>query len=107
MASIPPLPLANILTAVSDMTRWRIFRELLKGVALPPVELARRLGTTPSNMSRHLTFLARLSIVERSYGRVYRIPAHFIATDEPNTLDFGAVRIRLDRLDQVDSPDPA
>ena len=97
MNPVPVLDLADILTTVSDLTRWRIFRELLKGEPLPGNELARRLGTTPSNMSRHLTYMASVSILQRGYGSLYRIPAHFIA-EEPNTLDFGAVVLRLDRL---------
>jgi hypothetical protein len=48
-AAPPVLPLAGILTAISDLTRWRILDELLKGEPLPVKELARRLGVSDAS----------------------------------------------------------
>ena len=97
--TVPLLPLADILTAVSHQTRWRIFRELIKGEPLPVMELARRLGVPSTNISKHVNYLAKISILQRGFGQLYRLPTHFLVAGEPTMLDFGAVRLRLDRLD--------
>jgi DNA-binding transcriptional ArsR family regulator len=95
----PHIPLATLLTAVSDRTRWRIFDELLKGEPLPVHELARRLGIRATNISKHMTVLHRSGLVLRGFGKLYRIPPAFLVPGQ-RALDFGAVVLRLDRLDE-------
>ena len=97
-APIPVIPLANILTAISSEIRWRIFDELLKGEPLPVIELARRLGTPATNLSKHVNLLRNFGLLQRGYGNLYRIPAPFLIPGQ-RALDFGAVLLRLDRLD--------
>jgi DNA-binding Lrp family transcriptional regulator len=95
---MPVIPLEPLLTAVSDLTRWRILDELLKGEALPVLELAKRLHVPATNISKHCTVLLRLGILRRGYGNLYSIPACFTVPGQ-RVLDFGAVLLRLDRLD--------
>lgn len=97
-APMPTLPLANILTAISDLTRWRILDELLKGEPLPVKELARRLGVPATNISKHCTALCQFGIVLRGFGNLFKIPDHFQMPGQ-RALDLGAVVLRLDRLD--------
>jgi DNA-binding IclR family transcriptional regulator len=96
--TMPVIPLEDILTAVSDMTRWRILDELLKGEPLPAQELSTRLGVPATNISKHCLTLLRFGIVQRGYGNLYKItPAHLIPGQR--AIDLGAVVLRLDRLD--------
>ena len=88
-------------TAISDKTRWRILDELLKGEALPAIELGKRLKVPATNISKHCVVLHRCGILKRDYG-LYKInPAHLIPGER--ALDLGAVVIRLDRADLVKS----
>ena len=50
------------LKALSDETRWRIVRELLKRT-LTVSELTERLGTTQYNTSKHLRILREAGVV--------------------------------------------
>ena len=97
-AQAPVIPLENILTGISDMTRWRIFDELLKGEPLPVQELAKRLGVPSTNISKHVNLLLRLGMLKRGYGSLYSIPACYLVPGQ-RALDFGAVLLRLDWLD--------
>ncbi len=97
-AARPTIPLANLLTAVSDLTRWRILDELLKGEPLPVQELARRLGASSANISKHCITLCNFGIVQRGFGNLLKIPDYFLVPGE-RALDLGAVVLRLDRLD--------
>jgi DNA-binding transcriptional ArsR family regulator len=99
-APIPVIPLDNLITTISDRTRWHIFDELLKGEPLPVIELARRLGAPATNISKHMNVLRTFGLVTRGYGNLYRIPAPFLIPGQ-RALDFGAVVLRLDRLDAV------
>jgi len=89
----------DIISALANPVRWSILRELARGEPLPVVELARRLGWLPANLSKHALILLRMGLVERGYGLLYRIPARFVVSGEPATLDLGLVVLRLDRLD--------
>ena len=94
----PAIPLDDILTAISDLTRWRILDELLKGEPLPVKELSRRLGAPATNISKHCLLLYRSGIVQRGFGNLYKIhPSHLLPGQR--ALDLGAVVLRLDRLD--------
>ncbi|MFA6561986.1 MAG: helix-turn-helix domain-containing protein [Verrucomicrobiia bacterium] len=95
---IPVIPLGRLLTAVSDMTRWRILDELLKGEALPVLELSNRLHVPATNIGKHCAVLLELGMLRRGYGNCYSIPACFLVPGQ-RVLDFGAVLLRLDRLD--------
>ncbi|MGB6219469.1 ArsR/SmtB family transcription factor [Haloferula sp.] len=76
--------------------RWAILRELAKGQSLPVVEIAKRLRTAPSAISKHFSVLYHSHIVNNEHGR-YRIAPGLLSADR-QSLDFGCFLIRLDRL---------
>jgi DNA-binding transcriptional ArsR family regulator len=86
---------ADLISVVSTPERWRIYTELAKGEPLPAGEIARRVGLTPNGASKLLLRLQRSGLLERRYGRVYRIPPQFLVSGEAK-LDFGAFFVRLD-----------
>ena len=94
-----PLSLDLVITAISDRTRWRMLDELLKEDALTSAELGRRVGIPMSNASKHMLQLKRCGLVTRGFGNVYRIPEAFRIPGQ-RALDFGAVVVRLDALDE-------
>ncbi len=97
-SQMPVIPLENIVRAVSDLTRWRIFDELLKSEPLPASELAKRIGVPRVNISKHVAVLLSFGLLRRGYGNLYSIPACYLVPGQ-RALDFGAVLLRLDRLD--------
>lgn len=97
---IGEIPLSDLVTVISDVTRWRILNELAKGEPLPVNEIARRIGVKPGNVSKHCNVLLYFEIVQRGYGSLYKIPERFLVPGE-RALDFGAALIRLDRVDRA------
>jgi hypothetical protein len=97
-STIPHMPLASVLTVISDKTRWRIFNELLDSEPLPVKEIARRLGVTSGKISKHCNVLHDYGVARRGYGGLYSIYPHFIVPGQ-RALDFGSALIRLDHLD--------
>lgn len=93
-SSIPQLPVANLLAAVSSLSRWHILRELSKGEPLPVCEIAARLRSSETSISKHIAVLRTIGIVDRSYG-LYAIDRRFVVPGE-RTLDFGSIAIRFD-----------
>ena len=73
----PTLRLKNILPAIGSLTRWRMLAELAKGEPLPATELARRGRLSLNAASKHLVLLYEAGLVDRGYGRLYRIPQQF------------------------------
>jgi DNA-binding transcriptional ArsR family regulator len=94
----PTLRLKNILPAVGSLTRWRMLAELAKGEPLPASELARRGRLSLNAASKHLVLLHNAGLVDRGYGRLYRIPQQFFVAGEL-AVDFGAFVLRLDYAD--------
>jgi DNA-binding transcriptional ArsR family regulator len=92
------LPLKIVLTAVSDMTRWRIFNELQQHGGMTTLFLSKKLGVPLTNISKHLTWLRNQGILVQGMGRVYRIADQFLVAGE-RALDFGSVVLRFDRGD--------
>jgi predicted transcriptional regulator len=90
------LTLKTVLTAVSDMTRWRIFSELQQQGGMTTLALANKLRVPLTNVSKHLTWLRKQGILEQGMGRVYRLADRFLVPGE-RTVDFGSVVLRLDR----------
>jgi DNA-binding IclR family transcriptional regulator len=80
------------------MSRWRILVELAKGEPLPATVIARRVRVSRNGASKQLVELHKAGVLERTYGNLYRIPAHFFVSGEP-ALDFGAFVLRLDYPD--------
>jgi hypothetical protein len=63
----PTHAFGSLLNAVLDMTRWRILNEVLKGEALPVLELSKRLGVQSTNLGKHCAVLLRLGMLKRGY----------------------------------------
>ncbi len=98
-ASAPHPSFADLISVVASPERWRIYTELAKGEPLPVGEIARRVGLTPNGASKLLLRLERSGLLERRYGRVYRIPPKFLVQGEAK-LDFGPIVARLDYQDK-------
>jgi DNA-binding transcriptional ArsR family regulator len=90
----------DIAFALGSARRWKIFIELGKGEPLPVSVLATRTGFSRNAASKVLNSLYKAGLLERGYGNLYRIPAHFLTTGE-RVVDFGPAVLRLD------DPDPA
>ncbi len=96
--AMPDILLKTLLTAISDLTRWRVLAELLKGEPLPIYELARRLKVNRNTLSKHVAVLRNCGILWIGYGSLYRIAPAYLVPGQ-RALDFGAVVLRLDRLE--------
>lgn len=93
----PGLPLSNLLSVLSDITRWRILAELIKGEPLPVKEIALRISAKATSVTKHCAILREAGIIQRGFGNPYKICPHLIVPGQP-ALDLGAVLIRLDRV---------
>ena len=86
----------DLVSAVSNPTRLRILRELLKE-PLPSRVLAARLRQQQYNIAKHLHILREAGILAEGYGRVYRI-AEDLRKDGGSTVDLGVMVLRPDRI---------
>lgn len=99
--SLPIIPIARLVAALSHETRWRVLYEFMKEeVSLPSSELARRIGISQTAMGKHVKILYQAGILVSAYGSHYKIPTYYRVPGE-KTLDLGVVVLRLDRLDGV------
>ena len=97
LSASPLLSLDQVCRLVSDPVRWGILRELLKGEALPPLELARRVGRSRDAVSKHLGVMRRSGVVVTGFGRLYSIaPAFRAACGADGTFDLGHCLLRLE-----------
>ena len=87
--------LQGFLVAIGHTARWRIFSELISGEPMPLTEIARRIQVPVTNTSKHLALLVSLGVIERAYGKLYRLSKRWIVPGE-RALDFGRIRIQLD-----------
>jgi DNA-binding transcriptional ArsR family regulator len=90
-----PVPFAEMVAAIGDPTRWAILAELSSGEPRMVKELAQKLGRSPSLISKHLAMLKRANMVVTGRGRLWQIPAHFIAAADKRHVDFGHCLLRL------------
>jgi DNA-binding transcriptional ArsR family regulator len=98
MANTPASPHA-VIRALGNPVRWAILRELARGEALPVSELARRQGISDVALSKHAIALRQAGLVERGWGKLYRIAAAVQVPGQPLSLDVGIATIRLDWMD--------
>jgi DNA-binding IclR family transcriptional regulator len=101
------IPMPALLTALSDLTRWRMLAAMSEAGPLQVVELAQRLNVPATNISKHITVLRHAGIVTNDRPKLYGIRPDLLA--EPRDangvlrgLDFGVCLLRLDRLPQRD-----
>ena len=85
----PLMTLDQVCRLVSDPARWAVLRELLKGEALPPMELARRAGRSRDAISKHLAVMRRAGVVMKDFGGLYTISPPFRAGIGAGGAGFG------------------
>ena len=92
-----PLPdLKQTLHAVSQMSRWKMLKELTCGEARTITELAAVGGCSYASGIKHLQVLHRAGLVERGRGGVYQLQKHHLPTPGEPVVDFGHCLLRLE-----------
>ena len=91
------MPIDKAMSIVSSIPRWLILRELSMGEPLPVTEIARRVRSTSTAISKHCSILLDSGIVYRSYGGLYNIDPRFLVPGE-RSIDLGFVLLRLDQM---------
>jgi DNA-binding transcriptional ArsR family regulator len=94
---IPRMPIDKAMSIVSSIPRWLILRELSMGEPLPVTEIARRVRSTSTAISKHCSILLDSGIVYRGYGGLYNIDPRFLVPGE-RSIDLGFVLLRLDQM---------
>jgi predicted transcriptional regulator len=94
-----PLPFYAMVAALGDPTRWAIMAELSSGEPRMVKEIAQRLGRQPAIISKHLAMLKRANMVVTGRGRLWQIPAQFVAVPDQRQVDFGYCLLRLPPAD--------
>lgn len=87
---------AQVALLVSDLTRWRLLRELAKGESLPLQVLAQRVGRSREVTGKHLAVLRQLGVVLVGYGRLNSLAPAFRPPAGTAAIDFGHCVLRLD-----------
>jgi predicted transcriptional regulator len=91
----PELSLEAVIMAIGDRTRWKILAELSSGEPRMVTEIAKRLGRSPSIISKHMAALQYAGMAVTGRGRLWQVPAQFIVPGAKRELDFGHCRLRL------------
>jgi hypothetical protein len=92
-----PLPgLKPTLRAISQLSRWKMLKELTCGEARTIAELAAVGGCSYQSGVKHLAVLHRAGLVERGRGGVYQLPRRHLPTPGQPVVDFGHCLLRLD-----------
>ena len=93
--AIPLLPLASLLHAIGDKTRWKILYELSAGEPLMVKELAKAIGRSEDVASKHLAVLRQAGATQIGRGRLHQIPRQFLLDSSARQVDFGYFQLRL------------
>ena len=92
-----PLPdLELLVTALSHTTRWKMLKELSCGEARTIDEMAKVVGCSYDNASKHLARLLRAGVIVRGRGRLYQMAKQYLPTPGQPVVDFGHCLLRLD-----------
>ena len=81
--------LATIGGVLNAAARWRILRELAKGIPLPMKELCARVGQGSDSVSKHMALMRKAGVVERVYSTCYALTAAVRAAPDGLSLDLG------------------
>jgi len=92
----PTLNLDQMSFILGDPSRWLLLREMAKGEALPPYELAARIGRTLHGVRKHLASLRKLGVVVVGYGRLYSLAPAYRPAPGATTIDLGHGAVKLD-----------
>ena len=91
----PSITLAGISRVLGDPSRWAMLRELGKGEPLPVSLLARRIGISQDNASKHMAVIRRAGIAQAGLGRLYSLAPAFRPAPGATHIDFGHCLLRL------------
>jgi predicted transcriptional regulator len=89
------LALEAVIMAVGDKTRWRILAKLSSGEPRMVTEIAKKLGRSPSVISKHMAALQSAGMAVTGRGRLWQVPAQFIVPGGKREMDFGHCVLRL------------
>lgn len=92
---LPIIPLDDVLTAISNPSRWRLLRELASGDQLMVSELAERVGLSAAAASKAMVLLRETRVVIQGRNRLYQIAPQFLADKTERLLDFGYCLLRM------------
>lgn len=92
----PPLSAADVALLLSDLTRWRLLREMAKGESLPMQVLAQRIGRSPEVTAKHVAVMRRMGVALVGYGRLNSLAPAYRPPAGGTTIDFGHCVLRLD-----------
>ena len=90
--AIPFEPLLGILGSIQA---WKVLRVLADGSSLMTNEIAERSGLANHSASDQIARLRRAGVVIAPRGKLYEIPAQFLADKTERVLDFGVCLLRL------------
>ena len=92
-----PLPdLQQTLRAISQMSRWKMLKELTCGEPRMIAELAAVGGCSYISGVKHMQVLLRAGLVERGRGGVYQLMRQHLPVPGQPVVDFGHCLLRLD-----------
>lgn len=99
--SPPPLlppwtgKLEDVVLVLGSLVRWKILASLCRTEWLPVQVLAGAAGVNPSAGSKHMLVLLKANVVERGYGRLYRIVPALRPAAGAEWLDLRYARMKL------------
>ena len=96
-----PLPnLQQSLRAISQLSRWKMLKELTCGEARTIAELTAVGGCSYASGVKHLQVLQRAGMLERGRGGVYQLVRQYLPVPGTPVVDFGHCLLRLDAAEQ-------
>lgn len=92
-----PLPgLESVLSAISNVARWKMLRELSLGEPREIIELTQVAGCSYEATLKHIKVLLNAGLIERGRGRVLQMKKHHLVSPAERIVDFGHCLLRLD-----------
>jgi DNA-binding transcriptional ArsR family regulator len=92
--SNPTIALDDLLAVISNLSRWKLLRELPSGEPFMVLELAERVRLSPDVVSKHLALFRHAGIVLKGRNRLYQLAPQFLADKTNRVLDFGWCLLR-------------
>ena len=94
--SAPPrMALPDVSYILGASVRWLLLAELATGEPLRVVQLARAVGETPDNVSKHLTEMRRFGVTVLGKNGLHRLADHLMPARGQREIDFGHCVVRL------------
>jgi len=88
--------LKQALRAISQLSRWKMLKELSCGEARTIAELAAVDGCSYESGVKHLVVLRKAGLLERGRGGVYQLVRQYLPTPGQPEVGFGHCLLRLD-----------